>query len=86
MKQKLNISALLTLLLAFISSYVVAQQISTPAASPGSKTEQAIGLVNATIEYSRPSMKGRKIFGDLVPFDQVWRTGANSATKLTIDG
>lgn len=58
-------------------------QIQTPAPSPGAKVEQRIGLVDVVVEYSRPSMKGRKIFGGLVPYDEVWRTGANSATKIT---
>jgi hypothetical protein len=58
-------------------------QIQTPAPSPAAKVEQKIGLVDVTVEYSRPSKKGRVIFGDLVPYDQVWRTGANAATKIT---
>ncbi len=58
-------------------------QIQTPAQSPAAKVEQRIGLVDISVEYSRPSMKGRKIFGDLVPYDTPWRTGANSATKIT---
>src|SRR5688572_27054361 len=55
----------------------------TPAASPFSKMEQRIGLTDVTVEYSRPSKKGRAIYGDLVPYDQPWRTGANQATKIT---
>ena len=60
-------------------------QIKTPAASPYSKITQTVGLVDVTVEYSRPSVKGRTIFAadGLVPFNQIWRTGANSATKLT---
>lgn len=58
-------------------------QIQTPAASPGAKIEQKIGLTDVSVEYSRPSKKGRVVFGDVVPFDVVWRTGANSATKIT---
>lgn len=58
-------------------------QIQTPAPSPAAKVDQRIGLVDVSIEYSRPSVKGRQIFGDLVPFDEVWRTGANSTTKIT---
>lgn len=58
-------------------------QIQTPAASPGAKIEQKIGLTDVTVEYSRPSKKGRVIFGDVVPYDVVWRTGANAATKIT---
>lgn len=58
-------------------------QIKMPAPSPASKVTQAIGLSDVTISYSRPSAKGRKIFGDVVPFDQKWRTGANQSTKIT---
>ena len=58
-------------------------QIETPQPSPLSKIEQKVGLTDITLEYSRPSMKGRKIFGDLVPFDKVWRTGANRNTMIT---
>lgn len=60
-------------------------QIKTPAPSPGAKLEQTVGLTDIHIEYSRPAMKGRKIFAadGLVPYGNVWRTGANTATKLT---
>lgn len=54
-----------------------------PAPSPFSKVEQVVGLTTVSVEYSRPSMKGRTIFGELVPYDQVWRLGANAATKFT---
>lgn len=58
-------------------------QVRTPAASPGAKIEQSVGLSTINVEYSRPSAKGRKVMGDLVPFDQLWRTGANQGTKVT---
>ncbi|NND16865.1 MAG: DUF2911 domain-containing protein, partial [Eudoraea sp.] len=48
-----------------------------------SKIEQKVGLTDVTVEYSRPSMKGRTIFGELVPYDNLWRTGANARTKIT---
>ncbi len=60
-----------------------AQQIEMPQASPAATIAQKIGLTDVKIEYSRPSTKGRKIFGELVPFGQVWRTGANAATIIT---
>lgn len=60
-----------------------APKIDFPAASPGATLKQRVGLTDVEISYSRPSAKGRKIFGGLVPYGQVWRTGANSATKLT---
>ncbi len=58
-------------------------QIKTPQASPLQKIEQKVGLTDVTLEYSRPSMKGRAIYGNLVPYDKVWRTGANANTKIT---
>ena len=58
-------------------------QIQTPAPSPFQKIEQKVGLTDVTLEYSRPSMKGRTIFGGLVPFGEIWRTGANANTKIT---
>ncbi len=54
-----------------------------PQASPASKMEQRVGLTDLTITYSRPGKKGREIFGDVVPYDQIWRTGANENTKFT---
>jgi len=73
----------LLLTCALLVSPWMQAQIMTPALSPGAKVEQRIGLTDVVVEYSRPSKKGRVIFGDLVPYDQVWRTGANSATKIT---
>ena len=59
-------------------------QFRTPSASPKATISQTVGLTQVSVEYSRPSMKGRAIFGEngLVPFGTVWRTGANSATKI----
>ncbi|MFZ4542732.1 MAG: DUF2911 domain-containing protein [Saprospiraceae bacterium] len=73
------------LFLAISSLFVfgVQAQIKAPQPSPTSKITQAVGLSEITIEYSRPGMKGRKIFGGLVPFNELWRTGANASTKLT---
>lgn len=62
---------------------LVEAQIVTPAASPSCKMEQKLGLGTVTVEYSRPSVKNRKIFGDLVPFGKLWRTGANKSTVIT---
>jgi len=57
--------------------------METPAASPKAKAEQRVGITDFSIEYSSPAVKGRTIWGELVPFDTLWRTGANMATKLT---
>ncbi|MCW5520470.1 DUF2911 domain-containing protein [Aureitalea sp. L0-47] len=64
-------------------SFAAEAQLQTPAPSPFQKIEQKVGLTDVTVEYSRPSMKGRKIFGGLVPYDKLWRTGANACTKIT---
>lgn len=70
-------------MLVFTMSYAVNAQIQTPAPSPASTLMQKVGLTDVTIDYSRPAMRGRTIFGDLVPYGKVWRTGANSRTKVT---
>jgi len=70
-------------MLAFTMSYAINAQIQTPAPSPAAKVEQVVGLTDVSIEYSRPGMRGRTIFGDLVPYGKVWRTGANARTKVT---
>jgi hypothetical protein len=61
----------------------MAQSIKTPAPSTPQYVKQDFGLSSIELSYSRPGVKGRKIFGDLVPFGKVWRTGANQATTLT---
>jgi tetratricopeptide (TPR) repeat protein len=60
-----------------------AQQLTTPQPSPTANIKQNFALSNIEISYSRPGVKGRKIFGDLVPYGKVWRTGANNATTIT---
>lgn len=59
-----------------------AQSLKMPQASSSQTLTQAFGLGTVTISYSRPNVKGRKIFGGLEPYDAVWRTGANSATTI----
>ncbi|XCF04932.1 DUF2911 domain-containing protein [Tamlana crocina] len=75
---------LLLVLLAFTAVYSAKAQVETPAPSPFSKTEQKVGLTDVTLEYSRPNMRGRTIFGDLVPYDKIWRTGANKNTTISL--
>lgn len=70
------------MIMAALSTVAVAQQIQMPQASPTATITQKIGLTDVSIEYSRPGTKGRKIFGELVPFGEVWRTGANAATII----
>lgn len=77
---------LFVLMMAACLALPLAGQIRTPAASPGCKLTQTVGLMDVTIDYSRPSMKGRNVYGELVPFDNMWRTGANSSSKVTFSG
>ena len=65
---------------AFIS--IKAQSIKTPAPSPPQTIKQDFGISSIELSYSRPGVKGRKVFGELVPFGKVWRTGANNATTI----
>lgn len=58
-------------------------QVKIPQPSPKATLSQTVGLTNIVIEYSRPSIKGRTIFGDLVPFGKIWRTGANENTTIS---
>ena len=62
---------------------LIGQQIRMPSPSPLCEYRQTVGLTDISIEYSRPSVKDRSIFGDLVPYGKLWRTGANMATKIT---
>jgi len=63
----------------------ISGQLKTPAASPFAKLSQVIGISEITIEYSRPGVKGRIIFGGLVPYNKIWRTGANASTIITLN-
>jgi hypothetical protein len=63
--------------------FSVNAQIETPAPSPFSKVEQKVGLTDVTLEYSRPGMRGREVFGNLVPYGKLWRAGANKNTMIT---
>ncbi len=78
--KKFIISALL---LAALSPFATAQDMKLPAPSPSAVIKQDFSTSQIEISYSRPAMRDRTIFGDLVPYGKVWRTGANSATKIT---
>lgn len=71
------------LLLSAIGFQSLGQGVKTPAPSPAQTIKQDFGLSAVEVNYSRPAAKGRKIFGDIVPFGKLWRTGANSPTKIT---
>src|SRR5690606_26995877 len=64
-------------------SFAGAQQLRTPSPSPEQTIKQGFALSDIELTYSRPGIKSREIFGDLVPYGKVWRTGANAATTLT---
>jgi hypothetical protein len=69
-----------------VSTPAAAQQppaLRLPAPSPKAALEQTVGLTDIKMSYSRPGVKGRVIWGDLVPYGEVWRTGANAATTIT---
>ena len=67
------------------SQITMAQGIETPRASPKASVTQIIGVCTVTVNYSRPSVRNRKIFGDLVPYGKVWRAGANEATTISFN-
>jgi len=67
----------------WLSLLACAQQLDVPVSSPLQQIRQDISLSFVAVEYSRPSARNRVVFGDLVPFDKVWRTGANQSTKIT---
>lgn len=71
------------LLFTMATCFSLEAQIQTPAPSPFSTLEQKVGLTDVTVKYSRPAMRGRTIFGDLVPYGAIWRTGANQNTVIT---
>ena len=71
-----------TMFLLFVSFYGFSQ-LKTPSASTASEIEQVVGLTEIEVDYNRPSKRGRVIFGNLVPFGKIWRTGANSGTEIS---
>lgn len=72
------------LMLASVVTLGIAQDKPQP--SPAASAEGTIGAVKVKIDYSQPSAKGRKIMGGLVPYGQVWRTGANATTSIEFSG
>jgi hypothetical protein len=73
---------IVVLSLMLVASTAMAQ-IDAPQPSPSAKAMQTVGLTEVTLEYSRPAKRGRDIFGELVPFDKLWRTGANANSMIT---
>jgi len=86
MKTTLRLKAVLFLVVAcMFTTIAFAQTPAKPIASPRDSVSAKIGDATITINYGSPSVKGRKIWGGLVPYDAVWRTGANEATRFTTD-
>ena len=82
MKTRIFLTGFLTLLA--LALVVPSQaQVDLPPLSPMGIVKQQVGFTDVEISYSRPSMRGRVIFGDIVPFGEVWRTGANESTKIS---
>ncbi|MDP4282923.1 MAG: DUF2911 domain-containing protein [Bacteroidota bacterium] len=75
----------ISILLIALFSITGFSQIKMPAPSPTQSIKQDFGLSSIELTYSRPGLKGRNVFGKLVPYDSLWRTGANSATKITFN-
>ena len=73
------------LIITFVTFYslVNAQDFRTPRPSPDATVSQFVGITKITVDYSCPGVKGRKIWGELVPYGEVWRTGANEVTSIT---
>lgn len=81
--RSLSLAVPVSLLLGAFAGSASAQQLELPRPSPSAKVSQMVGLTEVAVDYSSPAVKGRKIWGGVVPQNELWRTGANSATKLT---
>lgn len=84
MTMRLTLVAVMALWLITPGS-LLAQEVKVPASSPLQSIEQEFGQSKISIQYSRPSKKGRKIFGELVPYGKIWRTGANASSKIKFE-
>lgn len=81
-KLSLSIFILTILTIGLLSPEILSQQKEEVRISPKAMVKQTVGFTDVIIEYSRPGVKGRKIWGGLVPYNAVWRAGANEATKI----
>ena len=81
-KHLLNLPVALATAVTLLAAPAAQAQINTPQASPKSTVMQRVGLTDITVVYSRPGIKGRQIFGTVVPFEKRWRTGANATTSI----
>ena len=74
---------IIIVLAVFLVNFATEAQIQTPQSSPKATINQSVGLTDVEINYSRPSARGRAVFGNLIPFGKVWRTGANENTTIS---
>lgn len=81
----MKFSFVTTLVLSMLFCSIINSQIDKPSLSPRIKTEQQVGLANVKLDYGQPNKQGRVIFGKLIPYNKLWRTGANASTKISID-
>jgi hypothetical protein len=80
----LPVCAALTAVLCALPGHAQAQDLKLPRPSHGAKVSATVGVTEVTVDYSAPAVKGRAIWGALLPHGQVWRAGANQTTKLTL--
>ncbi len=83
MKKQVLFAAVAALALSPIAAFAQQNNPDLPAASPTSRIQTRVGVTDFSVDYASPAIKGRKIWGGLVPLDQIWRTGANATTKFT---
>lgn len=76
---------ILMLSVTFLVSYICYGQVEIPQLSPRATVQQKVGLTNFELDYSRPSVRDRKVFGELLPYGEMWRTGANKNTTISFD-
>lgn len=81
-KKQISIIALIVIAAA---GFMFAQSLETPRPSPNATVTQTVGVTHISIDYSSPGVKNRKIWGELVPYGEIWRTGANEVTSITFD-
>jgi len=82
--RRVRIAAVILLGCILCSQLTPAQQLQVPRVSQGAKLSQTAGLSEITVTYHRPGVKGREIWGKLVPYNQIWRAGANEPTLVTL--
>ncbi|MDX5348183.1 MAG: DUF2911 domain-containing protein [Hymenobacteraceae bacterium] len=82
---KIMIRALLLLICGILLQLPAFAQLQLPQASPKAKVSQIVGLTEVTVDYHAPGVKGRKIWGEIVPYNELWRAGANEATTVSFE-